>query len=359
MSETAKHLFLVIPSLEIGGAERVFVDLANGFADLGYRVTLVALTRDGAMVSRVQQNVDLVLLRKRRVLEAVPALLKRIRADKPSVILSTHGHLNVLLGLSRKLGLFQCDTLLLRETSVASINLAGDAKSRMLSKFYKIGYLAADRVVCQSHFMKEDLALHFGMDVDRMQVIHNPIDIASVQRKAEESVPFTSSAKSICFVGRLGPVKQVQDILRALTFAEMAAVELHVVGDGQKTDALTQLSRELSLEDRVFFHGAQSNPYTFMKQADVVVLTSRFEGFPNVLVEAIAVGTPVCSYNCPGGAREIVCEDNGLLVEPATPEALGDAVQRLLKRPLIAETVKATATRFEKKTIVAEYASLF
>jgi glycosyltransferase involved in cell wall biosynthesis len=207
--------------------------------------------------------------------------------------------------------------------------------------------------------MKEDLQQHFSFDGDRICVINNPIDIETAQRKSVAFVPFTPTQKTLVFVGRLSAVKQIEHILKALTLEPLTDVALHVIGDGDQRATLEARATELQLNDRVIFHGAQSNPYAYIKQADAMVLTSVYEGFPNVLVEAIAVGTPICSYNSPGGAREIVCAENGFLVEPCTPEALATAVHTLLGNPPKAKAVQHTATRFRKETIVAQYTALF
>lgn len=356
---TRKKICLVIPTLDFGGAEKVFVDLANAFAADGHKVTLLVLSKAGPLLDRVHPVVNLFLLNKKGILHSAPALLFKLRELSPEVIFSTLVHLNIFLGLCRRLGLLFCDTLLLREASIPSIVLKTGLRSRLLARLYRAGYMGADRVIAQSQFMKKDIELLTASDPIRICIIHNPVDLESVERLSVAPINFSHRTRSILFVGQLRLEKQVVHILRALTLPPLTQVTLHIVGDGEQREFLQSQVLNLNLGKRVIFHGTQGNPFPYMKQADLVVLSSAFEGFPNVLIEAIAVGTPVCSYLCPGGVSEIICNDNGLLVEPCTPGALATAIGKLLRSSPTVKQIKGTASRFQKERIVEQYAELF
>ena len=354
-----KSICLIIPTLCFGGAERVFVDLANAFAAQGHIVSLIVLSKGNDLLDRVHPSVSLFRLQKRGVLHSLPTLLHKLKVISPQVVLSTLGHLNVVLGLCRRLGLFSCNTLLLREANIPSLAQRGSLSSNLIARMYPGGYRSADWLIAQSQDMKNDLQKNFSIDSSRIRVIHNPINMAEVQRRSQEEIPFKSSHKTLLFVGSLSARKQVDHLLHALTFPVLADVVLHLVGDGEERGALEMLAENLEIQHRVVFHGLQPNPYAFMRQADATVLTSAFEGLPNVLIEAIAVGTPICSYNNPGGASEIVSADNGILVEPCTPREFSCAIQKLFTRSLTLEQIQSTASAFDTKTIVEQYTALF
>ena len=356
---TVKNICLVIPTLEFGGAERVFVELANAFVAEGHKVSLIVLSKEGALVDRVYPGVNLFLLNKKSFLCSLPALLHQLHKLRPQVIISTLLHVNIILGLCRRIGLLSCDTLLLREASIPSLVLNTGIKSKLLSCLYRAGYMCADWVIAQSQFMKKDIQDNFSFDPDSICVIHNPVDVESVQRQSVETISFSHRTKTILFVGRLAAEKQVVHILQAIALPPLVNVNFHIIGDGEQREFLESQAVSLNLCDRVIFHGVQSNPFPYMKQADIVVLSSEFEGFPNVLIEAIAVGTPICSYRCPGGVSEIICTDNGLLVEPCTPEALSSAIRSLLNSSLTGDQIRGTAESFQTKKIVEQYTALF
>ncbi len=354
-----KNLCLIIPALGFGGAERVFVELANAFVAEGYIVNLVVLSKGDALAGRVHPAVNLFILQKSRVLISLPALLPLIRKIKPQVIISTLAYLNIILGLCRRIGLLSCDTLLLRETSIPSLALNSGFKSKILLYLYRAGYMGADWVIAQSQFMKNDIEKLFSFDPDRICVIHNPVDVEIAKKHSVATISFSHQTKTILFVGQLRAEKQIAHILRALTLPPLIQVTLHIVGDGEQREFLESQVLGLKISNRVIFHGSQPNPFPYMKEADLVVLSSAYEGFPNVLIEAIAVGTPICSYRCPGGVSEIICAENGLLVDPCTPEALSTAIRNLLESSLTADQIQRTALSFKTKNIVEQYATLF
>lgn len=177
--------------------------------------------------------------------------------------------------------------------------------------------------------MKQDLIKSFNITKEKMVVINNPIDIVKVERLSFEKMrkDFDVNNINILAVGALRKEKRFDLLLETFARLDKNRYRLTIVGDGEMYSSLRELSLELGIEDEVSFTGQQANPYNYMKNADILVLTSAYEGFPNVLLEANSCGTPVLAFNAPGGVSEIVKEGlNGYLVSYLDVNAMASTI---------------------------------
>ncbi len=198
-------------------------------------------------------------------------------------------------------------------------------------------YGKADRIIAVAEGIKQDLVENFGIPESKIQVIHNPIDVTRICRLARQEVdhPWIKQKKAplVVAVGRLVRVKGFDLLIHA--FAELPDqldTRLMIIGDGPERAALQHLAKRLGLEQRVTFVGFQQNPWKFMKRADCLALSSRTEGLPMVIGEALALELPVIATDCSHGVREYLEESRyGMIVPPNDASALAEGIRELLR----------------------------
>lgn len=294
-----------------------------------FHLTLVVLDgRDPAYADEVPRDIDLVDLHCRRVRHALPAIVRLVRARRPDVVLSVIGHLNLAMALLRPL-LPRATRLVARETNVVTEVLAGQASRRVVAFAYRKLYRRFARIVCQSREMRDDLVAHFDVAIRRTVIIHNPVDLARIRALAGAPAPANGTSASgssgvlLVAAGRLTYEKGFDLLLEALARCSDPRLHLSVLGDGPLRAELEAQARALGLGSVVQFVGFQANPYPYFRQADAFVLSSRFEGLPNVVLEALACGAPVIATPAPGGVRELLEGRPGCaLAEAVSSEAL-------------------------------------
>jgi glycosyltransferase involved in cell wall biosynthesis len=229
-------------------------------------------------------------------------------------------------------------------------------RDRLIPRLYN----HADAIIANSGGVAQNL-IALGLDANRITSIPNGVDYGWIADQAGEPPawvrPGSGRRPTIITIGRLVPQKDQACLLRA--FALMAArldADLVIVGTGSERPALQQLVRQYAIEDRVHFAGHQSNPYPLLARADLFVLSSRFEGMPNVLIEALACGLPVVSTDCPSGPREILADGAyGQLVPVGDAERLARAMERALKSPTEPERQRRRARTFDVADIARRY----
>lgn len=362
MTATRCRLLFVIPTLTGGGAERVVVTLLQHLDRKLFDLALAIVdTRDAAFMREVPVDVEVVDLRCLRVSRAAPPLLRLIWRLKPDVIMTTLGHLNLMLALLRPL-LPRQTRCVARETTVVSHGITEYGRPWLWAAAYRWLYRRFDKVICQSHAMRDDLVSHFAIDPRRTVVIHNPLDLARIGSAVLEDLPaqFTAGAADpalrrlrLVAAGRLVRQKGFDVALQAISQARRQDLELVVLGEGPERAALEATAQRLGIAERVRFTGFCRNPYAHFAAADALLLTSQYEGFPNVALEALACGTPVVALPAPGGLREIVESVPGcVLAADMSASALADELDRW--QP---QRVPSTAvTPFDVGHIVGLYA---
>jgi glycosyltransferase involved in cell wall biosynthesis len=238
-----------------------------------------------------------------------------------------------------------------------------------MSKLVRRFYPWACKIVAVSQGVADDLIQITKLPLSRIQVIYNPVVAPELREKAKEpvAIPWFAATNDpvILSVGRLTELKDFPTLIRAFALVRRKLpCRLLILGEGDQRASLEGLVSRLGLEEHVLLPGFASNPYSYMAQAAVFVLSSISEGLPSALIEAMAVGTPVVSTACPSGPSEIITpEVNGLLVPSADPEALAEAILRVLENKELARKLsqagKLRAMDFCVEKIVKEYDALF
>jgi len=356
-----KKITFLINSLAGGGAEGVCVNIANALAENGWKVDLVILhLNDSTYHGLISNKVNFISLGVNHARYAGIPLLKYIYNEKPEVILVFNYELAVLLVILR--GIFRFNTKIIAR----NINTLSQ-KRKQISSFWRkylvaplidVFYCKVDHVINQCDAMQSDLLSFYPNLNGRSSVIYNPIaKYIEEYFQNNESTKMIKQNYLLC-VGRLEKQKAFYFAIQAFSniAKEFPDLRLKIVGRGSLEQNLKEFALDLGVGSRVDFEGYQSDMIPFFLNAKVTVLTSLFEGFPNVLVESIALGTPVVAFNCPSGPGEIIIDGvNGFLVPYLQEEFLVESLRlAMLKRWNVNEIIK-TSERYDLSIILGEY----
>jgi glycosyltransferase involved in cell wall biosynthesis len=359
----SRHLALFIRYLSVGGIQRNAVRMANEFARRGHRVDLVLAKGAGALAAEVRAEVRVVTFHRDRVWRTLPDLSRYLWQARPEVLFSAGPAVNLAAIWARALVPGRLRLVLSVQSNMSHYATHQSVwYGRYLPRLIRWFYPWADRVIAVSGGVRDDLAGLAPRADCRSCVIHNPVVDADLRRKADEPASHAwmrpAGPPVVLGVGRLVPEKNFALLLRA--FARLAEahadLRLLVLGEGRRRAFLEALAERLCIADRVDLPGAVTNPYPYMEQAALFVLSSETEGFGNVLVEALACGCPVVSTDCPGGPREILEAGRwGRLVPPGDAEALAVAMHAALAETSDADRLRTRAMDFAVDTVADRY----
>ena len=352
-------LAIFIPSFRGGGAEKNAVLLANEIAKIGYKVDLIVTSSDGPFADDVNSNVNIVNFNCGRVLSALIPLSRYLRQRPPGTLLSFMKHANLISILAKVL----CDN---KTRLVISEQNSPLRAGKWLDRYVlapvisPLLYPLANAIVCVSDGIRHDLSKTLKVSDEKLVTIHNPVDLENIEHQAREEVADVwfddPEIKTLTAAGRLVPQKDFHTLLRALSaIPKHLNWKLMVLGTGSLEQELKTLAAELELEENIKWLGFVQNPFKWMARSDLFVMSSEWEGFGNVLVEAMACGTQVISTNCPSGPSEIL-EDGrwGTLVEVGNHTALAEAITYQLTTPEFKD-VRARSRHFGSPIVLRNY----
>lgn len=322
------------------GVDRVMINLCRGFVDRGLRVDLVLNSTEGGgnLLSQYPAEVRVVDLKAPRLSRSLPDVIRYLQAEQPTALLAAGHFTNEMAILANHLSRVSTRVVVCEQT-----NLTKEANSASLleSKHWiplgvRLFHPWADGIVACSHGVAKDLSDITGLPSDRIQVIYNPAFTPDILEKAKQPVEhpwFSPEAPPVVLgVGRLEPQKDFANLIRAFALVrQVRPVHLIILGEGGERQNLSNLVRELGLENDVSMPGFVSNPFSYMARSAVFALSSAWEGLPLVLIEAMVLGTPVVSTNCENGPAELL--DNGKygpLVTVGDSDALASAILQVL-----------------------------
>jgi glycosyltransferase involved in cell wall biosynthesis len=354
-------LVIFLPSLEGGGAERVFVELANAFSSAGVPVDLALARASGPYMSELAPPVRVIDLGGRGVLQSLPRLARHLRTERPEAMLSALQHANVVAVLARLIGRRQTRCVVSTRSVLSMLKYeTGSLNAWRVTQASRLAYPFADAVIANSEGVAADLVRFLRVPRERIHVIHNPLGIERIERLSRESPAGagidTAGAPLILSVGRLSGLKDFPTLLRAFALVRRThACRLAILGEGPDRRRLEALAHRLGVGGELLLPGFVANPFAWMRHAALFVSSSISEGCPNALMQALACGTRVVSTDCPGGSREIL-EDGrwGRLVPVGDAAAMARAITATLDAA-DAPDVRRRAADFSLERVARPY----
>lgn len=391
----------LLPSLAAGGMERVTLTVAHELAmSQHFSVDLVLEKREGAFLSDLPSEIGLFSLTRGAKWRAYAALIKAcpgdgfdqllrmvrdgdyvplrrlcaladyLRRAKPVVLFVAHGRMPVLALWARAIAGVDTRVIIVEHSTLSRwLEVFSDEPARHRQWQYRVAlarrlYPQADAIVAVSNGVADDLAATLSLPRDSITTIYNPVVGPAMLRAAEDPVthPWFGDGEPpvVLAVGRLVREKNFSALINA--FASMRhrrAARLLILGEGEERISLEAQIAALGLSEDVLLPGWADNPYAFMRQSDVFVLCSLFEGLGIVLAEAMACGCPVVAVDCPSGPREVLDEGRyGRLVPLHDTRALTDAIQATLDESCEVEALRSRAEVFSVARGVAAYRAL-
>lgn len=357
-----KKIALFITDLGGGGAERVMLTLSESFAREGFPVDFIVSTARGALRADVPRGVRLIDLKASRLIKSLFPLARYLATERPSYMLSALSSANCVAIWARALS--RCHTsLVVSEHTTLSLAAPNEPnfRHRKLPHLMRWSYPFADAVATVSNGVADDLARVIHYPRGRIQVIYNPSVTPAMLAKSREPLdhPWFKPGEPpvVLGVGRLVTQKDFATLIRAFAILrKRRSARLMILGEGEKRQELATLIDELGLSAEVALPGFVQNPYKFMRAARVFALSSRWEGFATVIVEALACGTNVVSTDCPSGPAEILKYGVlGRLVPVDDPHRLAAAIAESLDAPL--HVSEQAMQRFTPIHIAKQYLS--
>ena len=359
MSSPTITLFL--PSLEGGGAQRVFVELANEFVALGLRVNLALASAHGPYLEEVSAGVRVIDFGASGVLQSLPKLARHLRTERPDVMLSGLDHANIIAMLARvAVGNGTRCVISMRSVPTAVYRESRSVRGWLLLQLIKVAYPFADAIVANSEAVASDLSQLLGITRSRLHIVYNPLNTAWIEKSSREEIDHAWCAAGappiVLGVGSLGVLKDFQTLIRAFSIVRSTRdCRLVILGEGPQREELERLIYELGLERDVHLAGFVGNPFAWMRRARVFASSSLTEGCPNALMQALACGTPVISTDCVGGSAEILQDGKwGHLIAVGDYRAMAEAMRKSLEATIHPD-VRQRANDFAHDRIARQY----
>lgn len=320
------------------GAARVIVNLSRGFVESGLKVDIVLSAAKGLNLWDLPPEIQIVDLKAPRVSASLLGLIRYLRQEQPSVLISDSHYASEVALIAKLFSRVQTRVVVTEHNTFSKAIQYGESGTRkyLIPFFVRHLYPLADGIVTVSHGVARDLSCMAHLPQERIKVIYNPVLTPGLQEKTTDPIdhPWFASKEPpiILGVGRISPQKDFPNLIRAFhKVRQVKPARLMILGLGQEISRLETLVRQLDLENDVVMPGYVKNPLAYMAKAAVFALSSAWEGLPTVLIEAMAVGTPVVSTDCQSGPAEIL--DNGKygsLVPVGDSDALANAILSVL-----------------------------
>jgi glycosyltransferase involved in cell wall biosynthesis len=337
-----KKILLFIRALHGGGAQRAMVRYANALTDRGYDTTVLVLNDKGEFNKELNANVNLIVLKANRIITAIPSITKQLKLIDPDVIMVTEPACNIAVIIARLFSGIQT-RLLIREGLFPSVACKESPylQTRISYRLAPYLYKKADVIVGIASELADDLSTFLKVPRDEITLIPiNPVVTPKLYELAEQSTNHEWLNNKYCpvflGVGRLEAQKDFKTLIKAFCLVrKKIKCKLIIIGNGNLHDELTSQIQETDYSKDIDLAGFNVNPFSFMAKADVLVLSSRYEGLPNTLIEALACGVPSVSTDCKSGPRDILNSGEfGPLVPVGDEFQMSDAMLDTLNNPI-------------------------
>lgn len=359
------RIAIFMQDLKGGGAERAMTNLSIGLTAIGVPVDMVMVRRVGPYLGLLPSEVRLVDLDTGRVSRSVPRLASYIRRERPAAVVTPLVHVSTAALIAARIAGVGTQIIISEQNDVASDRrYTPYGPVRLAFRAMPLTYRWADHITAVSDGVAASVAAAAWVPRSRVKVLHNPIVSDSLRAAAEEPTghPWLDEPGPpvILAAGRFEPQKDYETMVRAFELVRAhREARLVILGEGSLKSAIGQMIQERGLAEYVAMPGFAANPYAWMRRCRVFAMSSRWEGLPTVLVEAMACGATVVATRCPSGPEEILANGEfGRLVPMQRPEALAGAIVASLDNPTPPERLQKRASDFSVNAIAAQYRDL-
>ncbi len=356
---TDKRVTVFIWKLGSGGAERVVLNLLKGLSSTSIDLDLIVLRGNGSYLDKLPKNVNLIKLGTANWFFGITRLVDYLNRKESDIIFSTLPFTSIVTVIASIISRKFNGKVILRLANPPSDS---DWFERFLMR---LAYPLADKIVAPLEAVREKFRNFGGLNMNRVKVIHNPVDIEFIEEQSEAPVrdfDFNKKKPVIMGMGRFVEQKDFSTLISA--FSRIRAKvdsELLLLGKGPLEQKLKRQVESLDLVDSVNFAGFKKNPYKYLKRADLFVLTSLYEGSPNVILEALITETPIVATDSPGGTAELLENGRlGRLVSPRAPDKLAGTLLEELNSSAPRKSYKnRIQQKYSQEKIVEQYLRLF
>jgi glycosyltransferase involved in cell wall biosynthesis len=359
--DVRKKILFIMPSLTGGGAERVMLTLVKHIDRDRFIPIFVLMKKEGKFLNFIASDIEVIDLDSSSARYAIFKIAKVIKQQRPDIVFSTLGYLNLLIALIRP---FYSKKIkfISRESNTVSIENKSEKYPKLFDWLYRHVYNNFDLIITQSNYMRDDLVENFNIDKDKTTVIYNPVDIDEVIKKSQElkNSLYPKNKINLIAVGRLSRQKGFDMLIDAMRYLD-DSYHLTILGEGEDERELKSQIETLGLQEMITLKGFMQNPYVYMREADMFILSSRYEGLPNVVLESYAAQTPCIAFDTPGGTAEVI-EDKktGLLVKDIDARSLANAIKKAKDIEFDKDYLRAFCREnFAVQKIVKEYETNF
>ncbi len=369
-----KRILIVIPKLVIGGAERLTIYLLNRIDRKKFDLGLCLFEDIGEFKKHIPEDVKVYLLKKKNRWSFF-RLIKRFKLvidEYNPQIIYTRMWYATLISVIVRLIYFIKIPLLANEEHNHIVEIKGYAILNILKRYLIAwAYRKSDLVIVPSYGVRRDISKKYKVPIIKTIVIYNSVDINLIENSIKSEIDnkiakkFDKDIPVIVAFGRLIKRKGFEDLLNAFKIVHSKMkIRLIFIGDGEERNRLECLSKQMGLENDVIFLGYQENPFTIIAKSNIFVLSSHWEGFGNVIIEAMACGIPIISTKCPYGPDEIIADgENGILISVGNPYEMAQKIIMLLndkaRLQKLSEGGKKRAKDFTVEKMVSGYEMVF
>ena len=363
-----RKVCFVLPSLNGGGAERAAVQILNGLDPNQWDRSMFLFAREGPYLAEVDPSIVITSADTASRWERWRALRSFVARERPDLVMAYLSFFSALSAVraahTRATVVFNLQTPMSAFLTDADYHWRRRWRKVVFAAIMRVCFAAADLIIATSHGVARDLTSAFGIDPEQIRVLANPVDLDRVRAAMAEPIDIAvlppGDAPLIVAAGRLAEAKNYPLMIEAFaTLRQQMPARLCILGQGDLDAEVRQLIAASGLSGSVSLAGFQANPWKYIAKADVFLLTSRYEGFGNVLIEAMALAVPVVA-TASAGTRDIVDHGvDGLLVDSHTPEAVTAALRRVLEnrdlRASLSSQAAASAEQFSAPRVIARY----
>lgn len=359
---TSNSISILLPDLRGGGAERLHVHLANDWVSRGLKVEFALMSERGELLRTLDNRIQVCDLRAPRMRSLLLPLVRYFRAVRPAAVIAAMWPLTSIAVAAWKMA-GRPGRLLVSDHSQLSISAVREMRIPrwLIGNSIRFTYPLASGAIAVSQGVKDDLRALGHLPQSVVRVIYNPTALGLPFERgdpgARSALWGEGASRHVLSVGTLKPQKDHATLVRAMALLPRDLdVKLTILGEGPLRKELERLVRELDLCDRIRLPGFVLDPYPWYRTADLFVLSSRWEGFGNVIVEALECGVPVVSTDCASGPAEILADGRyGRLVAVQDPSAMAAAITASLSEPHDSAMLRQRASEFSVSAISDQY----